>query len=288
MYAAMVRTRPLAAAVTAAALSVIVEPATARADTEACTRAAESAQVSLSDRKLVDAHAQLLRCASDVCPRVVRTDCLRWLDEVNASMPTIVVRVRDARDKDVLDPTITVDGHTIALSGKAINVDPGRHVIGARRGDERGTEEILVAEGEKLRLLPVQILDRRSATATEPDGAGRAPATTATSTSNPTSTSTTDGPGALPWVLVGVGAAGLATFGVLQIAASARYDELEGSCGSRCDPDEVSGGKNMVIGSAIALGIGVVSLATGVGLLWLAPKNGARAHASIGGLRATF
>jgi hypothetical protein len=196
-------------------------------------------------------------------------------------MPSIVVRVRDARDRDVLDPTISVDGEA-ALPGRAIPLDPGRHVIVASRGQETGTEEILVAEGEKRRLLAIQIADAGRAAGQE-----REP--------RETTPRAASGPGPWSWVLFGVAAVGFSTFGVLQLTSRAKYDDLETSCSPRCRPEDVSGVKTQLVGSAVGLGVGIVSLAAGL-VLWLGSKKAAPAQLTVdalpsggrGALRVTF
>lgn len=58
--------------------------------------------VTPAETKLLEAQTQLVACASVDCPKFVRADCLRWLDEVQATLPTIVVRANDPSGNDVL------------------------------------------------------------------------------------------------------------------------------------------------------------------------------------------
>jgi hypothetical protein len=85
---------------------------------------------------------------------MVRDDCTRRLDEVEKAQPTIIFEVKDAAGGDVTAVTVTVDGKpwTDTLDGKALAVDPGRHVfafsVAGRAPFER---TFALAEGEKGR-----------------------------------------------------------------------------------------------------------------------------------------
>src|SRR3954453_19637075 len=88
-----------AVVVVAAAATV---PATLHAQSvkQECARAAESGQRLLKAGKLTAGRAEFLTCARDVCPGAVRPYCLRWLEEVDAALPSFVVRARDAEGND--------------------------------------------------------------------------------------------------------------------------------------------------------------------------------------------
>lgn len=53
-----------------------------------------------------EAQMQLVACASVDCPKFVRADCLRRLDEVQATLPTIVVRANDMSGNDALERNV--------------------------------------------------------------------------------------------------------------------------------------------------------------------------------------
>ena len=107
-------------------------------------------------------------CARDVCPQVVRQDCVTWQDEVNKSIPTVTVGVRDADGHDLLDVRISIDGQLVTehLDGKSFPVDPGTHVFRAEDGKHPAIEErVLVKEGEKSRAINLRVSATASAAA---------------------------------------------------------------------------------------------------------------------------
>src|SRR3954469_16518472 len=62
---------------------------------QTCVNAAESAQRQRSGGRLREARASLLVCARAACPAIVRSDCVAWLAENEASEPTVVLRAQD-------------------------------------------------------------------------------------------------------------------------------------------------------------------------------------------------
>src|SRR4051812_26138390 len=61
---------------------------------KACVVHHEQAQVLRRTTKLTDARAALLVCSQDVCPAAVRVDCVDWLNQVNRTIPSVVVKVK--------------------------------------------------------------------------------------------------------------------------------------------------------------------------------------------------
>src|SRR5262245_49024443 len=123
--------RGASAFLVAAVLLGIGDRASAADEKLACVTAAETAQQQRSANKLRQARASLHICARDVCPAVVRSDCTQWLAEVEASVPTIVLRAQDPRGADLTDVKVQLDGAPIAdkIDGLPIEVDPGQHVL---------------------------------------------------------------------------------------------------------------------------------------------------------------
>jgi len=77
-------------------------------------------------------------------------------------------------------------------------------------------------------------------------------------------------PRAVPWVVLGVGAAGLGAFAVLGSMASSRFDELETRCGGRCPDGEqgaVDSGRTLETMANVALGVGIAGVVTGAILM---------------------
>ena len=73
------RTRALLASVAVPIAIATTTASTARADDkEQCVAASEQAQTLKDEGKLRAARSQLLACARDVCPGIVRKDCDKW------------------------------------------------------------------------------------------------------------------------------------------------------------------------------------------------------------------
>src|SRR5690606_28130671 len=110
---------------------ILTFPSTVSADDRnTCASAAENAQSLISDGSLLDAERDLLVCARPVCPQVVMTDCLAWLDDVRGKIPTLVVRAHEGA-RDLSAVRVYVDGKLVrqSLDGLAFPVDPGLRVL---------------------------------------------------------------------------------------------------------------------------------------------------------------
>src|SRR6478609_2672058 len=143
----------------AGALSLMSLPvAGADADIKrGCIDASTAGQTSRDAGKLLEARAQLLKCASDACPAVVRSSCSRWLSDVEEQIPSIVIRAADAAHVDITEGTATIDGSPASLDGKPISLDPGPHLVVVEAPDgTRLEKKVLLAAGEKSRLLELR------------------------------------------------------------------------------------------------------------------------------------
>jgi len=142
------------------ALAPAAQAAGSADDKRACAVASEEAQLLRIHGKLRSAREQLLTCARDVCPPLVKHDCEQWLAEVDASMPTVVISALDAQGHDVGDVRVRVDDEPFLekLSGTAVPIDSGEHVFRFQHGDDPPIEEkVIVREGEKNRLVEVKL-----------------------------------------------------------------------------------------------------------------------------------
>ena len=138
---------------------------------EACVRAVEHGQLSRLDGKLRAARAAFVTCARPVCPDAIREDCTRWVTEVDASLPSVVIDAVWADGRDVTGMTVLLDGQPLAGAdgGRAVALDPGEHafrfeVAGAAPVDARH----VIREGEKNRILLVTFNARIPSTLVPP------------------------------------------------------------------------------------------------------------------------
>jgi hypothetical protein len=216
-------------------------------DRAVCAEAYRNAQTQRRSGSLRRARESLLLCVSDRCPAVIQPDCLRWLTEVEAAMPTVTFAAKGVDGKDVTDVRVSLDGQPLrsSLDGKAIAIDPGSHTLRFEHGAEVPVDQSLVVrEGEKARVISVSW----SKAAASESGADRGGVHART------------GPPASVWVFGGIGVASLATFGALAFHGMQRRSDLETECFGSCDQARIDSIKSELAVADVALGIGVVSL----------------------------
>lgn len=126
------------------------------------------------ESKLVDAKSELLVCVNASCPAMVRRDCETWLAEVEAALPTVVFTARNEAG-DLVHVRILVDGVFVTekLDGLAVPIDPGTHRIRAETVEAPPQERtIVIAEGQKRRLVDFVFAAASSSTTLPPTGDG--------------------------------------------------------------------------------------------------------------------
>jgi len=242
------------------ALALLPTSATAD-DKDDCFNAAEKAQKLKTDKKLSLARPALITCSRDVCTQQVRSDCVKWLGEVDAAMSTVVVRARDTNGHDVIDLKVFVDGELFLskLQGTAVTMDPGQHKIRYEFPNGKSVEEdVLIAEGEKNRTLRAELKE----------GTGTGTETTSTGTPSPTDGGTTSkgGPGVGPWIIGGIGLVALGVFIGLEADLQSTYSGLKNGCGSTappsCDPGKVSSLQTEIDVAGVMFGVAVAGVVT--------------------------
>jgi hypothetical protein len=229
-----------------------------------CVAAASDAQDLRAAGKLRDARASLLACSKRSCNAVVRSDCEKWLKEIDEQTPSLIVRVVDVRGKDVLGVQVTIDETPIDLDGTPVPLDPGQRVIRARtRSGDVVEQKTLIALGEKARVVEVHF-----SVALEQDGTRRneKPAKAADGKrdddKSPAPKKREEGSVVLPIVLTGIGVAALGTFGYFEIAGQSAYADLENGCyrTRSCTQAEVDPVKQQFLTAGIALGVSALAL----------------------------
>lgn len=203
---------------------------------DACLTSYERAQRLRLETKLLDAKRELLVCARPICPQVLRNDCSTWLNEVDASTPSVVVAAR-AGTAEVSDVRVLVDGQelTDGLDGSALPVDPGHRTFRFELAGAKPIEQKLVVRaGERNRLLEVDF------------GQTSAPRKAQASP--------------LPvYALAGLGVVALGSFTYFALSSHAKREDLS-SCKGHCAADEVDSVRREQLVADVSLGIGVVAL----------------------------
>lgn len=237
----------------------LAAPAYAASEKQACIAASEKAQGLRTEGHMIAARQQLLVCARDVCPTIVRKDCARWVAEVDEALPSIVLAAKDGAGHDVTDVRVSVDDQPFVdkLDGKSQVIDPGSHVFKFERdGVPPVTETVLVREGEKNRIVQIQW------TTPATGGAGAAGGKDAGSESaKPIPPAT--------WILGGIGVIGLAGFTAFGISARSQASDLRSTCAPACEQSDVDAVKRKALFADVSLGVGLVAFGAAT-YFWLA------------------
>ena len=206
------------------------------AGVESCMTSYEAAQRLRINTQLREARKELLTCGGAACPQALRKDCLRWLDEVDRSLPSLVIAVRSG-NAELTDVRVSVDGTQVAtrLDGAALTVDPGSRLFRFEAsGYEPLERTIVVREGEKNRAVGVEML---AVGAPAASGKSKAPAL----------------------IVAAVGVVGLGFFTYFGLKGRSEKSDLE-PCKGHCAQSDVDRVSRDFLVADISLGIGVVAL----------------------------
>jgi hypothetical protein len=224
-------------------------------DREQCATAAEQAQTLRDEGKYRRAREQMLVCARDVCPGPIKSDCGKWLDQVERDAPTVVFGAKEGA-KDVSDVKVWMDGVVVTerLDGKPQMVDAGEHTFKFEHGGVQKEEKVLVRAAEKSRSITMTF--GQAAPPPPPPGGEEG-----------------GGGGSLvPAFLVGgIAVIAFGSFTLFGIQGKNDVDDLQ-KCKPRCAETDVDKARTKLIIADISLGIGVVAgIATAV-IILLRPK----------------
>jgi hypothetical protein len=218
----------------------------------ACVDASTDAQTLRKADKLIEARDKLRFCASSACPEVVRSRCTRWLSDLDAEIPSVIVRAKDAAGSDIFEIDVMIDGRT-NTAGRQEMLDPGEHIVVVKRpGGQSKEEKFLLVDGERARVLTVYLGERAPA---RPAGGG--PPEHGADDAN-------EGHGggipAGTWVLGGLGlvAFGGAVFFYAQAASD--LNQLRTSCSPNCSSSQTQPVLVNADLSYVSIGLGVVAL----------------------------
>ncbi|HEY8041708.1 MAG TPA: hypothetical protein VIF15_18010 [Polyangiaceae bacterium] len=230
-------------------------------DVDECLSSADRAQALRRKASLVAARDQLRTCARDVCPKLVRADCQRWLGEVGAAIPSIVVRVVDASGVPVIDARVTLDGQPIALDGHATEVDPGEHVAHADGpGGATAESRASVQSGERAHPILVTL---PTPTPTHAPTPAPAPAPTPSPTAPaPPDTPSSHHVPAAAWILGGVGVVAFAGAAYFWATGLGDRSSLYSGCGATqaCAQSDVDSSRTKLVVGDVSAAVGVLAL----------------------------
>ncbi len=229
----------------------------------ACLAAYENSQLRRRDQALLEARRELRACASDQCPAVARTDCVKWLSEVDAEIPSVIFEATE-RAVAVFDVAVKIDGATAAerLDGHPVELDPGLHTFTFERsGEAPGETKLIVRPGERDRIVSVELSPAPSATPPAPETR-----TVELAWVRPIPASV--------YVAGAVALVGLADFALAGALGRAKQQELEGkNCSPFCSSSDVADAKTRYAVADIGLAVGITALVTGGVLVLTRPSR---------------
>jgi hypothetical protein len=211
-------------------------------DRATCLNAAGEGQTLRDEHKLVEARDRFRVCAAATCPSAVQTDCAGWFNEVDRSIPTIVLAAKDETGNDVFDVHVSLDGAplTAKLDGTSLPMDPGPHTFRFAWLDGASTDRvILVREGQKDTIVTAQHPPKALQIAPNPV------APELLVPAMPTTSTRPNGLRTAGFVLAGTGLAAAAVgsvFGILTFSEASHAKSECGSagCGDNTNPSAVS------------------------------------------------
>jgi hypothetical protein len=222
-----------------------------------CLDAYTEGQAAQHDGHLVRAREQLLICSRAPCPGALQNDCMRWLQEVNQAMPSVILAAKGADGSDLSQVTVYLDDALLTeqLDGRATELDPGRHTLRFQRAGAPPIEQaIVVREAEKRRMVEVRFVDG-AAPASAPQAASPPPSSEAPVVKQDGASGTRT-----PiYVSSGIGAVSLAAWGAFSIWGITARAHLE-SCKPGCDVSAVTAVNREFWVADISLAVAAVAL----------------------------
>jgi len=234
---------------------------------QACARAYEKAQEEKSAARLRSAIGYLKTCIAPACPAFIREDCVRWMDQTEMALPSVVFSVRED-GKDQTDVKILYDNHPLTgkLDGKALPVDPGLHeFIFSMPGHAPIARQVLVREGERNRAInvefnrPVEIIPLTERSSGSAESALQAESDRRSGR-------------LVSYAFGGVGVLGIAGFTAFAILGNNQQRDLERTCSPYCQSGPIDSVKTKYLLADVSLGVGLVSLGVAT-YLWVRSRG---------------
>jgi hypothetical protein len=234
-------------------------------DRAACFDAATEGQSLRDGHRLIEARERFRVCAQDECPVSMKGDCATWLADVEKSLPTVVVSVRNETGTDLTDIVVLIDGRPFIsmLDGKSMPIDPGPHTFRfARAGGDWIERQVVAVEGEKdMRISTVFPAPVERAETVRRSTAGPNPRLT------------------LAWALTGAGGAAVATGAVAGLTAVVNRNAAHCDADRRCDAGPLSAARTAAAVADVGFVAGGVLAAAGAALFLLPTRHASRESA---------
>lgn len=215
-------------------------------DKETCIASFDRGQRAQSDRALKRAQTELIVCAQESCPAVLRADCAGVLAEVRRALPTVVLAADDGHGHELLDVKVTTGGEVLAtrLDGRAMPFDPGTYELTFETTGAGPVKVVqLIHEGEKSRVVRASF---RGLGGAAEAGPGDRP-----------SPKRSAGGWALPISLLALSAGAFVVAGVTRLSFDSGVDDLRATCAPDCTQAQRGDLSSTLVTSNVALGAGI-------------------------------
>jgi hypothetical protein len=248
------------------------------------------ARALVGEGKLVEASETYKRIVREGvapgAPAVFKTaldDAGKEVQDVTPRIGAVTITVKSATGAPVANVQVTMDGAPVNAAALGVRrpADPGAHVVHASAdGFKAADVKITVPVGGPVDAPLTLEVDPSAAATPPPPAAGGAGAPPPSMPDQPPQDSTgSKGFGPWPWVVLGVGGAGLVVGGITGGLAIGKHSSLASSCtNGSCGPSQQSdldSYHTMALVSTIGFIVGGVGVAGGVALLLLQPKSDA-------------
>jgi hypothetical protein len=219
--------------------------------TLACVSASTEGQVERDRGHLLSARTQFRACAQPACPSIVNKSCAEWLIDLDRRIPSVVVRVSERNEHDIIGASVFIDGAAVAFDGRPVQLDPGTHaIVASAPGWSRSERTFLLAEREQARLLVMELQSSKTPAPPRPDAVDP-----------PRRESARFRVPVASWILGGLGVAGIVSFAVLRVQAGQEFAHLQKTCSPDCLPVRTERGRHSALAADLSLGIGVAAIA---------------------------
>ena len=235
---------------TAVSVALVLASGAAHADAT-CISAYEQAQTLRKDGKPLAAKAQAAACAREACPALLAKDCTKWLSELEAVIPTVVLDPRTPAGGLRTDVRVKVDGVALSekLELKPVPLEPGSHSFTFEAEGAAPIERtLLLRDGEKNKRITVTM----------------APAADASGGARPIPLGV--------WIFGGASVVALATSAVFAVDGLGKKSDLD-LCKPRCSSSDVDAMSSSFTFADVALGAGVMAGAAAVYLFLTRPSG---------------
>jgi hypothetical protein len=224
-------------------LASLSQIATADVTVEACSSAYTKGQEERLAGRLFSAREAFKVCADAACPAVIVGDCSHWITEVEADLPTVRIRVTDAKGAPVDNLQVFADGSVIATPDLArpVILEAGPHVL---RFEAAGYQMVELERALRPadRELEVAVVMRPNL---PPAGSANSDEGAPAATSRPVPV--------LAVTLASVGVVALAGSLYFGLRSHSQYEDLKSSCAPMCNPSQADSVRSKALISDVAL-----------------------------------